>query len=30
MNIMVMADHESKILYDYYDPERMKDIDLII
>ena len=30
MNIMVLADHESKILYDYYDPERMKDIDLII
>lgn len=30
INIMVLADHESKILYDYYDPERMKDIDLII
>ena len=30
MNIMVLADHESKILYDYYDPQRMKDIDLII
>lgn len=27
---MVLADHESKLLYDYYDPERMKDIDLII
>lgn len=30
MKIMVMADHESKLLYDYYEPERMKDIDLII
>ena len=30
MNILVLADHESKILYDYYDPNRMKDIDLII
>lgn len=30
MNILVLADHESKLLYDYYDPERMKDIDLII
>ena len=30
MKIMVMSDHESKLLYDYYDPERMKDIDLII
>ena len=30
MNILVLADHESKILYDYYDPNRMKDIDLIL
>lgn len=30
MNIMVLADHESRILYDFYDPERLKDIDLII
>lgn len=30
MNIMVLADCESKALYDFYDPERMKDIDLII
>lgn len=30
MNIMVLTDHESKLLYDYYNPERMKDIDLII
>ncbi len=27
---MVFADQKSKLLYDYYDPERMKDIDLII
>lgn len=30
LKIMVLTDHESKLLYDYYDPERMKDIDLII
>lgn len=30
MNIMVLADHKSKSLYDYYDQEKMKDIDLII
>lgn len=30
MNIMILTDHESKLLYDYYDPERMKDIELII
>ena len=30
MNIMIFADQESKLLYEYYDPERMKDIDLII
>lgn len=30
LNIMVLTDHESKLLYDYYEPERMKDIDLII
>ncbi len=30
LNIMLFADHKSKLLYDYYDPERMKDIDLII
>ena len=30
MNILVLADHESKILYDFYNPERLKDIDLII
>lgn len=30
MNILVLADHESKLLYDYYDPERLKTIDLII
>ena len=30
MNIMILADQESKLLYEYYDPEQMKDIDLII
>lgn len=30
LNIMVFADHPSKILYDYYEPEKLKDIDLII
>ena len=30
MNIMIFADQESKLLYEHYDPERMKDIDLII
>ena len=30
LQIMVLTDHESKLLYDYYEPERMKDIDLII
>ena len=27
---MIFADQESKLLYEYYDPEQMKDIDLII
>ena len=26
MNILVLADHESRILYDFYNPERLKDI----
>lgn len=30
LNIMVFADHPSKILYDFYEPEKIKDIDLII
>lgn len=30
LHILVLADHKSKFLYDYYDPERVKDIDLII
>ena len=30
LHILVLADHKSKLLYDYYDPERVKDIDLII
>ena len=29
MNIMIFADQESKLLYEYYDPEQMKDIDLM-
>ena len=27
---MIFADQESKLLYEYYDPEKMKDIDLLI
>ena len=27
---MIFADQESKLLYEYYDPEQMKEIDLII
>lgn len=30
VKILILGDHESKLLYDYYDPERLKDIDLII
>lgn len=30
LHILVLADHKSKFLYDYYEPERVKDIDLII
>ncbi len=30
LNILVLADCKSKLLYDYYDPERLKGIDLII
>ena len=30
MNILVLADQEAKSLYDYYDPQRMRGIDLII
>ena len=30
LKILLLADHKSKLLYDYYDPERLKDIDLII
>ncbi len=30
MKILVLADHKSKFLYDFYEPERVKDIDLII
>ena len=30
LRIMILTDHESRLLYDYYEPEWMKDIDLII
>lgn len=30
MKILVLADSESKSLYEYYEPEKVKDIDLII
>lgn len=30
MKILVLADSESKSLYEYYEPEKLKDIDLII
>ena len=30
MNIMILSDQESKFLYEYYDPEKIKDIDLVI
>ena len=30
MNILVLADQEAKSLYDYYDPNRLRGIDLII
>lgn len=30
MKILVLADHESKSLYEHYDPEKLKDVDLII
>ena len=30
MKILVLADHESKSLYDFYQPEKLADIDLII
>ncbi len=30
LNILLLADHKSKFLYDYYEPEKVKDIDLII
>lgn len=30
MNILLLADQESKFLYDYYEPGKLKDIDLII
>lgn len=30
LNILILADHKSKFLYDYYDPEQLKDVELII
>ena len=30
MNILVLADQKSKYLYDFYEPDKLKDIDLII
>lgn len=30
MKILVLADHESKSLYEYYEPEKLKDVDLIL
>lgn len=30
MKILVLSDHESKYLYEYYTPDKLKDIDLII
>lgn len=30
MKILVLSDHESKSLYEYYSPEKLQDIDLII
>lgn len=30
MKILVLSDQESKSLYDFYEPEKLKDIDLII
>lgn len=30
MRILVLADHESKALYEYYEPGKLKDIDLIV
>lgn len=30
MKILVLADHESKSLYEYYEPGKLKDVDLIL
>ena len=30
MKILVLADHKSKYLYDFYEPDKVKDVDLII
>lgn len=30
MKILVLADHESKSLYEFYDPQKLKDVELIL
>ena len=30
MKILVLADRKSKYLYDFYEPDKLKDVDLII
>lgn len=30
MKILVLADHESRFLYEFYEPEKLKEIDLVI
>ena len=30
MKILVLADHKSKSLYDYYEPQKLEGVDLII
>ncbi len=30
MKILLLADHESKLLYDYYEPSKLEEIDLIV
>ena len=30
MKILVLADHKSKALYDYYEPQKLEGVDLIL
>ena len=30
VKILVLADHESKALYEYFEPEKVKDVDLVL